>query len=220
VPGNTGNLTKIKVADTTYWFAGWNTQADGNGSNYTSSFTMGTGNVILYAKWTAYAVGHTGPAGGKVFYDRGSYTSGDPDGDWRYMEMTTEEQAAAPWGLDTDSIATITDDYNGAPGTGKSNTALIVAKYPGGSYAANVCDTYSLNGYSDWFLPSMAELNAIRQRKSDLPFTADDNMFVRYWVSCQNASLSDYAHWVCTYENSYGGDKKSSAHPFIPIRRF
>ncbi len=50
VLGNTGNLTR-----TGYIFAGWNTQADGNGTNYNqgSTFVMGTANVVLYAKWTA-----------------------------------------------------------------------------------------------------------------------------------------------------------------------
>jgi uncharacterized repeat protein (TIGR02543 family) len=46
--GNTGTLTK-----TGYGFMGWNIQADGNGTTYTQyqTFSMGTGNVILYAKW-------------------------------------------------------------------------------------------------------------------------------------------------------------------------
>ena len=47
--GNTGNLTI--ACDT---FSGWNTQADGNGTDRTpsSTFAMSTANVILYAKWT------------------------------------------------------------------------------------------------------------------------------------------------------------------------
>jgi len=48
-----------------YWWAGWNTQADGNGINYwfdsegyseeTNSvpFSMPASNVTLYAKWVA-----------------------------------------------------------------------------------------------------------------------------------------------------------------------
>jgi uncharacterized repeat protein (TIGR02543 family) len=54
VLGNTGNLTKTGKA-----FAGWNTAADGSGTTYTppTTFTMGSANVILYAKWSdAYTV--------------------------------------------------------------------------------------------------------------------------------------------------------------------
>ncbi len=48
VQGNTGNLV-----NSGYIFAGWNTQADGSGATYTQgqTFTMGLGNVTLYAKW-------------------------------------------------------------------------------------------------------------------------------------------------------------------------
>ena len=47
VMGNTGSLVK-----TGYTFTGWNTQADGLGTNYNpgSTFTM-AGNTTLYAKW-------------------------------------------------------------------------------------------------------------------------------------------------------------------------
>jgi len=48
VLGNTGSLVK-----TGYTFTGWNTAADSSGTSYSagSTFTMGTSNVILYAKW-------------------------------------------------------------------------------------------------------------------------------------------------------------------------
>ena len=46
--GNTGTLVR-----TGYTFADWNTASGGTGTNYAagSTFTMGSGNVILYAKW-------------------------------------------------------------------------------------------------------------------------------------------------------------------------
>ena len=48
VLGNTGGLAK-----TGYTFAGWNTKEDGTGTSYAagSTFTMGSANVTLYAKW-------------------------------------------------------------------------------------------------------------------------------------------------------------------------
>ena len=43
------------LTNTGYTFAGWNTQADGNGTDRApaSTFAMGSSNVVLYAKWTA-----------------------------------------------------------------------------------------------------------------------------------------------------------------------
>jgi uncharacterized repeat protein (TIGR02543 family) len=48
VLGNTGNLVL-----TGYGFAGWNTAPDGSGTTYITdqTFPMGSGNVVLYAKW-------------------------------------------------------------------------------------------------------------------------------------------------------------------------
>lgn len=52
VLGNTGSLVK-----TGYTFAGWNTSADGSGTDYApaATFAMGTANVTLYAQWEAAA---------------------------------------------------------------------------------------------------------------------------------------------------------------------
>jgi uncharacterized repeat protein (TIGR02543 family) len=56
VQGNSGNLTR-----TGYDFAGWNTQADGLGTNRaaTSLFTITSSDVVLYAKWTPKLIGIT-----------------------------------------------------------------------------------------------------------------------------------------------------------------
>ncbi len=50
---NTGNLVRTGG----YNFAGWNTQADGSGTTYSTgqTFAMGTANVTLYAKWVLWA---------------------------------------------------------------------------------------------------------------------------------------------------------------------
>ena len=52
VLGNTGNLVK-----TDYTFAGWNTKADGTGTDYAAgdTFTI-TADTTLYAKWTANTI--------------------------------------------------------------------------------------------------------------------------------------------------------------------
>lgn len=78
VLGNTGNLTK-----TGYAFAGWNTQADGNGTTYTQAqtFTIDSTNVTLYAKWTAnptFTVTYdsNGNTAGNVPVDSNGYEQG------------------------------------------------------------------------------------------------------------------------------------------------
>jgi uncharacterized repeat protein (TIGR02543 family) len=74
VTDNTGGLTK-----TGYSFAGWNTAADGSGTDYNpgSTFSMGTANVTLYAQWSVltYTVAYdgNGNTGGTVPTDNQSY---------------------------------------------------------------------------------------------------------------------------------------------------
>ena len=52
-----------------------------------------------------------------------------------------------------------TGAVNGAFGAGVANNIAILATQGPGSYASSLCDTLTLNGYTDWFLPSYNELH-------------------------------------------------------------
>ncbi len=76
---NSGTLVKSG-----YSFAGWNTAADGSGTNYSplSTFTIGTSNSTLYAKWVltpTFTVTYSGntSTGGTAPNDANSYKTGD-----------------------------------------------------------------------------------------------------------------------------------------------
>jgi uncharacterized repeat protein (TIGR02543 family) len=83
VSGNTGSLVR-----TGYTLSSWNTAANGSGTSYATSgsatFNMGSGNVTLYAIWTANGGGGGGsapvsPSGNttyKVKYELNGSTSG------------------------------------------------------------------------------------------------------------------------------------------------
>ena len=78
VLGNTGSLVK-----TGYNFNGWNTAANGSGTDYSpgNTFAMGSSNVTLYAKWTliTYSVTYNGNnhTGGSAPNDATIYRPGD-----------------------------------------------------------------------------------------------------------------------------------------------
>jgi hypothetical protein len=104
------------------------------------------------AKTKVYVRTDVGPAGGVLFYDKGSYSDG-----WRYMEAAPVNVGAGhSWNGKTYYV-----DIPGAYGTdigpGLANSIAIENALGSGSYLAKDCLDYSLNGYSDWFMPSDTE---------------------------------------------------------------
>lgn len=108
------------------------------------------------------AIGDTGPAGGLIFYDKGTYSNG-----WRYLEAAppSTEWTGKEWG----SWETKIGGTRTAIGTGQSNTIKIVTYLNSQGKtdkAAQLCDALVYGGYSDWFLPSLFELNLIYENLS------------------------------------------------------
>jgi hypothetical protein len=114
----------------------------------------------VYADSVSYVIGDTGPAGGKVFYDKGNDI-----GNWRYLEAAPSDQnTGVSWSNITTEIGSTAQGQ--AIGTGQSNTSAIVGQSGCISGAAYICDNLSLNGYDDWFLPSDKELKLMYDNRS------------------------------------------------------
>jgi hypothetical protein len=98
---------------------------------------------------TYYEVGDRGPAGGFVFSVNAVGLNG--------YEVAPSQSSDAPWGC----VGTHVADAGGFDvGTGSDNTDAILAKdclAP----AATVARDFVLNGYTDWFLPSLDELTLL-----------------------------------------------------------
>lgn len=104
------------------------------------------------------------------------------------------------WSIaDTTTGATLSGAYQGR-NSGTFNTAKIIST-PGTTYpAASACASSTSQGYSDWYLPSLLELNqmfsqqmAIEQQSvanGGSPFAALDSGNSNYWSSTEN-SLTD-----------------------------
>ena len=111
------------------------------------------------------AIRRTGPGGGKIFYyDPAGFTMTDTAEICHFLEAALDNIMVTPavtWASSCIDISTAT-----GIGTGRNNTALILAAHPGDTAldnAAKACDSYSNNGETDWFLPSIDELNEIYQ---------------------------------------------------------
>jgi DUF1680 family protein len=112
----------------------------------------GAGEMTVWLATREFAVGDIGPAGGLIFYVNPSHAA---DG-WRYLEAAPCDQSAgAKWGCFRMAIP---GARGTAIGTGRQNTADMVAACVSPGTAAELCANYTLSGVRGWFLPSRDEL--------------------------------------------------------------
>jgi uncharacterized repeat protein (TIGR02543 family) len=193
--GSSANLTACGFTKTGWTFAGWAETPTGAVAYLDeASYTMGTENVTLYAKWTPpaiYSLRDIGPAGGLIFYVKeGGYSNG-----WMYLEAApvSTERKAKQWG----SYGTLIGGTGKVIGTGKNNTRLIVEWLDDNKddtqgdvtnktrRAAYLCKGLSYGGYSDWFLPSKGELNLMYINLHDIGTPVGGFAF-SYWSSSEH----------------------------------
>jgi prepilin-type N-terminal cleavage/methylation domain-containing protein len=174
-------------------------------------YTPGTpGSLVGSSK--IYNIGDTGPAGGFIFYVNPNYVT---DG-WTYLEAAPVDQSTSRSWIQTSFQSTSIGGTSTAIGTGLSNTNTINSLTT--NSAAGVAKAYSLNGFSDWFLPSRQELylmytNLYKHVPSLGGFTA-----IGYWSSSED----DETH---AWRESFGGTTwtsmfKGNTYYVRAIRRF
>jgi hypothetical protein len=226
------NLRRIPEPGTAeaFKFDGWNTKVDGNGTDYAelSTFIMGNTDVILYARWVKFELRDRIPAptaapeGGLIFYDKGSFTDG-----WRYLEAATIDlniySATSIWSL---SASSITEGTSIEIGAGQTNSDAIVVDTGTEINAAYSCLYYSEDPYSDWFLPSQAELNMMY---INLHSGTDENSVVYttvggfgdniYWSSSEVDSDQAWSQYFSN-GNQLDTHLKSSPWYVRPVRAF
>lgn len=112
----------------------------------------GAGEMSVWLSREELRPGDTGPSGGFIFYVNPSYAN---DG-WRYLEAAPSDQSGgAKWGCFRREVP---GARGTAVGTGRQNTADILAACDEPGSAAYLCANLVLNGIGGWFLPSTDEL--------------------------------------------------------------
>jgi len=154
-----------------------------------------------------YFSGDTGPAGGKVFYDKGDFSSG-----WRYLEAAPSTQSN---GIVWYNGSFVNTGATGISiGTGEANTAAIVSVQGAGDYAASLCANLSLGGYDDWFLPSRFELSVIYGQMGVIGYLEPGY----YWSSSEYSSNSAWN--IDSGSGIHGYWAKTSVLRVLAIRAF
>lgn len=100
------------------------------------------------------------------------------------MVCTSEDQTSAIWGCEGTEITGADEE---GIGFGYQNTLDILAECTTPGIAAEVCEQLVFNGYDDWVLPSVEELEAVK-----------NNLYLTGLVT-----FEDYLYWCSTeYSNS------------------
>jgi len=148
-------------------------------------------------------IGDEGPAGGIVFYDKGSYSDG-----WRYLECApASTEMTAEMGVPDEKV----NGTRAAVGSGRQNTWILLnyllSKGQSGK-AAQLCAGLNYGGYDDWFLPSNDELNLMYTvlHKNGLGSFKTDGW---YWSSTQG-SWGIITQYVAKVQHFSNGEQSNS----------
>jgi hypothetical protein len=158
-----------------------------------------------------FNIGDKGPAGGIVFYDKGSYKDG-----WRYLEAApVEVEMSAEWGSFSKSVIGTKEEI----GAGKTNTRIIyeyLKSYGEKGRAAQLCYELEYGGYKDWFLPSKAEMELafsnLKQRGK--------GEFRNGWYWTSTSVRNDYALYFDFENGKQIIGQKDRKMSFRPVRSF
>jgi len=228
-----GNVTLDGGAPVTTRGVCWSTSPNPTIANSHTSDGSGTGSFIsnitglssgtnYYVR--AYAINSVGTAYGNevsfttssvTFYIGQNYGGGiifyiDGTGQHGLIAATSDQSTGAKWGCYGTQIggtATVI-------GAGQANTTAIINGCNTAGIAARICDDLVLNGYSDWFLPSLDELNQMYLHKSVIGgFSNNGN-----WSSSE--MNADFAYFQQFGTGAQGGNSKGNFNCVRAIRAF
>lgn len=152
--------------------------------------------------------------GGKIFYLE---TSGEHGLIGSTTDLTYNGDFGAEtrfyWGTET-IIGTTNDN-------GKENTELMAANAPSSGYAGFHFKNggYSQNGYSDWYIPSINELEILKENKSYVGgFSTATDWQAQYWSSSESNQTKAF---ILNFNALMGNtNDKIKVFKVRPIRKF
>ena len=182
------------------------------------------GGTLACADGGVCAVGDTGPGGGKVFYVHASGTfacGATLASQCKYLEAAPTSGTAAwtdatyAWS-DNTSEAVGADAQGTAIGTGYKNTQAMVTQSSTAGMAGTVTRAYrGPNSLSDWYLPSLDELNQMYVNKSAI------GGFASNWHR-SSSEYGDDSAWIQDFLNARQDYTFKSDDRFYvrPVRAF
>lgn len=188
------------TSNTTYYVRTYATNSVGTAYGSVTSFTTAAPTLAVGQSYQ----------GGIIAYIFQSGDSGYISGQTHGLIATTSNQSTnTQWGCSGTSISTSTSF-----GTGQTNTTSIVNGCPTSSIAARICNDLVSGGYSDWYLPSYAELQILYSNRNAIGGFSSSY----YWSSSQITSTQAYSIYFLT-GTAYSTSKTAAAE-VRAIRKF
>ena len=173
------------------------------------TWATNTDSVFINSGATStYTIGQAA-LGGIIAYINGGGSSGTSG----LVATVGDISTGAGWGCGFPAGITI-GGTSAAIGTGAENTALILTGCSESGIAARLCADLTESGYSDWYLPSQDELNALYVNKDTIG--GFENTY--YWSSTEVDV--DFAKTITLSSGSAGNFFKGNPLRVRPIRSF
>jgi hypothetical protein len=219
-------ISNEKIPDATYGSGIYSISVDNLGISPNYYVTKGTTYYLksyvyingsyYYGNQVSFKVaGYTGGSGGIVFYDKGEITNG-----WRYLEAAPSHfvyNSDVNWFFSWNNCSSTSfiSSLSTNIGTGYENTYILkpLCNYTNNAAAMSVT---SLNGKSDWFLPSLDELKALYKAKYVSSIHYND-----VYTIISSSQLSNNTNYGVDFSNGNTTSMFKTAYGrFWQVRRF
>lgn len=141
-----------------------------------------------------YRLGDTGPAGGTIVYAGSPFACGvNLDETCTILEIAPpSSQVLRPWSPPVSANTPIAGADGRDLGSGEANTASVSSLLPDPeTSAAAYAASYELNGFDDWFLPSIGELELVYANRTFVEGFLQE----MYWSSTEIGSSGAWAQY-------------------------
>ena len=219
----TGAFGSIDWANGTYYIETETDPAGGTDYTITGSSQLLSVPYALHAKTAESVTGNSGFA----HFTGELFGGGIVVGVWKesgvehgLIASLTDISASAFW---SDVTEIQVGPSAQSPYDGRANTAAIIFQSANPESAAWLCDSYSNDGYSDWYLPAAWELDqcyAAAMIVNTVLGPVNGFRFDVYWGSTEDPYIENSA-WIKTIYNGKSGSVQKDAFTRVrAVRRF